>query len=198
MRTYLDIDDIGGLNFSNPYHLQIPKLIESGDLRPIQDSNLYYISRSGRVCNSRGHILRCHDSRGYRSIPLRLTPGGKRRGYLIHRLVYEAFVGPIPPTYWINHKDGVRHNNDINNLEAVTPSENQLHASRVLKRRYLRGSEARQGKLGDKAVAIIRLLHSQGYSQNHLAEAFDVSQPAISNIIHNKSFCVPVITDKTI
>lgn len=191
MAIYSDIDDDVHTSSWVNYMYQIPPLVESGDLRPIQGS-IYHISRSGKVCRFGGKScpwpLRSYDSNGYRAIKLRLTPGGKRKVFMVHRLVYEAFVGPIPPTYWINHKDGVKHNNDINNLEAVTPSENHLHASRVLKRRYLRGSEARQGKLGDKAVAIIRLLHSQGYSQSHLAEAFDVSQPAISSIINNKSF----------
>lgn len=175
---------------SNPLHDRVASSIESKELLPIQGSSIYYITRSGRVCNSLGHVLRSYDSRGYRSIKLRLTPGGKRKSHLIHRLVYEAFVGPIPPTYQINHIDGVKHNNDISNLEAVTCSENHLHASQVLKRRYLRGSECPLGKLTDEAVEIIRLLHPQGYSQHYLAKAFNVSQPSISNIINNKTFQV--------
>ena len=44
-----------------------------------------------------------------------------RRG---HRLVYEKFGGKIPNGFEIDHIDGNKHNNDIDNLRAVTRSQN--------------------------------------------------------------------------
>lgn len=57
--------------------------------------------------------------------------GGKRTHVLVHRAVYEAFVGPIPAGMQINHLDGVKTNNDPSNLEIVTPAENSAHAART-------------------------------------------------------------------
>lgn len=45
-----------------------------------------------------------------------------------HRLVYEAFIGPIPQGKEINHRDMNKMNNHYTNLEAVTRQENVWHA----------------------------------------------------------------------
>ena len=44
-----------------------------------------------------------------------------------HRLIYEAFYGRIPEGYQINHKDGNKRNNNLDNMELVTNSENTQH-----------------------------------------------------------------------
>jgi hypothetical protein len=56
---------------------------------------------------------------------------GKRSRRRIHVLVAEAFLGPRPYKYDINHKDLNRSNNHISNLEYVTRSENVLHSFRM-------------------------------------------------------------------
>jgi len=62
---------------------------------------------------------------GYSSIGL-VDNTGKSAMYLVHRLVMEAYVGPSD--LQVNHKDSVRNNNDISNLEYVTASQNVQHA----------------------------------------------------------------------
>lgn len=67
-----------------------------------------------------------------------LTPRKTRSGYLrvqlmnvdyyIHRLVCSNFIRPLQPKEEINHKDGNKANNRIDNLEIVTRVENQNHA----------------------------------------------------------------------
>lgn len=52
---------------------------------------------------------------------------GKRKSIRVHRAVWEAFNGPIPEGYEINHINTVRDDNRLENLELVTPSGNQLH-----------------------------------------------------------------------
>ena len=55
-----------------------------------------------------------------------------RNGYqtaqLVHHLVARAFIGPSP-YHVVNHKDGFVGSNRVDNLEYVTPGENNLHAS---------------------------------------------------------------------
>ena len=56
--------------------------------------------------------------------------------YLVHRLVASTFLGEKEQLV-INHKDGNKQNNCINNLEWVTSSENTIHAySNSLKKKY--------------------------------------------------------------
>lgn len=61
-------------------------------------------------------------------IQVTLSKDGKQWTHLVHRLVAEAFV-PNPNGYpQVNHKDGVRSNNNANNLEWVSASQNRKHA----------------------------------------------------------------------
>lgn len=57
----------------------------------------------------------------------------------IHRLVYETFVGEIPEGLEINHKDGNRANNALDNLECLTHRANIKHSFDVLNRKVLSG-----------------------------------------------------------
>jgi len=63
---------------------------------------------------------------GYESVGLVLNKKETRR--YIHRLVFEYFVKPIPFGFFINHKDGNKLNNSLENLEIVTAKENTRHA----------------------------------------------------------------------
>ncbi len=51
----------------------------------------------------------------------------------VHRVVAQTFIGKIPKGKEINHLDGDKHNNNINNLEIVTRQENITHYHTVTK-----------------------------------------------------------------
>ncbi len=94
----------------------------------------YSVSDLGRVrSNSRidfggrnwkGRILKDANSGGYRTVALRYN--GKYVTCCIHRLVMLAFVGPSD--LWVNHKNGDKSKNNLDNLEYCTPKENTKHA----------------------------------------------------------------------
>ncbi|MEK4970688.1 HNH endonuclease [Cytobacillus sp. FSL R7-0696] len=93
----------------------------------------YSISTKGRVRSvKRGkeHILKTHVNRyGYNQVGL--TNEGKVKQYLVHRLVAEHFlINPLNKTQ-VNHIDGNKQNNSIQNLEWVTPKENIGHAYKL-------------------------------------------------------------------
>lgn len=58
-----------------------------------------------------------------------LCKQGKMRTFLVHRLVAEAFLPNPENKEMVNHKDGNKRNNSVDNLEWVTRAENDLHAS---------------------------------------------------------------------
>lgn len=63
---------------------------------------------------------------------------GKHKNELIHRLVANAFLKPIPDKKEVNHKDGNKQNNKISNLEWVTREENILHALNKLNKQCIK------------------------------------------------------------
>lgn len=91
----------------------------------------YYITEDGRCYNSiTGKYLRGQYSKyGYLNYYLTLPSGKKRRIYC-HRLVANAYIpndNPIEKNQ-VNHIDGNKKNNCVENLEWVTPRENTIHS----------------------------------------------------------------------
>ena len=69
---------------------------------------------------------------------------GKHKQYCVHRLVWEAFNGPIPKGLQINHKDENKLNNCLTNLEVVTPQYNVTYGTAVKRRAEKRSKPVRQ------------------------------------------------------
>lgn len=90
---------------------------------------LYKISNFGRVKstvrNERILKARAH-SGGY--LRVNLCKDGKSKDAYIHRLVAQAFLDNPYEKCDVNHKDGNKENNCVENLEWTTRSENQKHA----------------------------------------------------------------------
>ena len=101
--------------------------IENEEWRTFRDS-VYQVSNFGRVRNTKTNkVLKGNQADcGYIRVDIQL-PGEKRRKYLVHQLVYECFVSPQYDI--INHIDGNKTNNCVNNLESVTHQENMQKAA---------------------------------------------------------------------
>jgi len=89
---------------------------------------IYQVSNHGGLksfkAKSYGRILKNTNAKGgYYSVVLR-SHNGKVRFTRIHRLVAEAFIPNPNNLREVNHKDGNKQNNTVENLEWVTPSEN--------------------------------------------------------------------------
>lgn len=68
---------------------------------------------------------------GYRRISLYTEANGTKKTLLVHRLVWEAFNGPIPEGLEINHKNRNRSDNRLENLELLTHLENMRYSARL-------------------------------------------------------------------
>ena len=80
-----------------------------------------------RYCNT---IKQNKKPNGYKRVIL--SKEGITRSLYVHRLVASAFIPNQENKRCVNHKDGNRENNRVDNLEWVTHSENSIHSYRVL------------------------------------------------------------------
>ncbi len=95
--------------------------------KKIKDYSNYEVSNTGKIRNIKLNIeLKLSYNTGYYFIELR-EKGKRRKGY-IHRLVAEAFLEKINEKLVVNHKDGNKENNNVENLEWITQGENVKHA----------------------------------------------------------------------
>jgi hypothetical protein len=95
---------------------------------------IYMIDISGRIKNVKTQrILKPELVKGY--LRVTLSKNGKTKRYLLHRLVAFNFIkNPLNKKY-INHKDGIKTNNHVMNLEWVTSSENEKHSYEFLNKK---------------------------------------------------------------
>lgn len=91
-------------------------------------NGLYQVSNNGNIKRTKDEYIfkKNKNSRGYRIITL--TKDKKEYSLSVHRLVAEAFIPNPNNLPQINHKDGNKLNNKIENLEWCTQSENMKHA----------------------------------------------------------------------
>lgn len=97
----------------------------------IKGTDNYFVSNFGDVKHREYQRKPIYDKDGYLQIGLKIN--GRKTTRKIHRLVAEAFIPNTHNKPQVNHIDGNKENNKIDNLEWVTNSENQYHKYRVLK-----------------------------------------------------------------
>lgn len=95
----------------------------SDDWKVMPFCNTYLVGRNGQIYNTYTQkMVKGTNRNGY----LRMQIDGKF--YSVHRLVYETFFGEIPEGMVIDHINGIRDDNRIENLRCITQSENAMNA----------------------------------------------------------------------
>jgi len=90
----------------------------------------YSVSDRGRVMNRHEKILKGSlDNRGYMRVSLH--SGGVKFDRTVHRLVMEAFVGFRGEGMTVNHKNGIKTDNRLSNLEYCTLADNIRHGHKM-------------------------------------------------------------------
>ena len=92
--------------------------------------DLYEVSNLGNIKNIKTNKLLKGDINNYGYHRVCLYHNNKKKRYFRHRLVAEHFIhnDDIENKKFVNHIDGDKSNNTVNNLEWVTQSENEKHA----------------------------------------------------------------------
>lgn len=158
----------------------------------------YQVSDQGRVRSLVSQwgekILSANPKRGG-YLQVNLWANGKKWTPTVHTLVDRAFNGPIPDGLEVNHKDGVKANNRLGNLERLTRQGNMAHAVANGLRPDQSGDRSSRAVLSEQVVASIRAEAAKlpagrlpyGYCAN-LARLHGVSLGAMSHVLHGRSW----------
>lgn len=119
---------------------------------------LYQISDRGNVKSFKygkeRKLKPCKFGNGY--LIINLSINGYYNSFNIHRLVCESFLPNPENKEQVNHKNGIKSDNRLDNLEWVTRSENAKHSFDILGRK---GSKSALGKFGsnhNRSIPICR------------------------------------------
>lgn len=162
--------------------------------KPIKDYEGWYeVSNMGRVRSLdrtvyfkdgkrsrtyKGQILRYKYHHGYQMV--NLLRNKEINTVYIHRLVIETFLPTVEGKTWCNHKNGIKSDNRVENLEWCTSSENKIHADATgLHKNNVSGMLAYADTLKKKVVAI---------KNNKICYTADCSRDLARMLLENKEF----------
>ena len=129
----------------------------------------YTVYSDGRVGKKRGEgFIRPHVNKGgYKYF----TPtSGPNR---LHRFIWEAFNGPIPNRLTIDHIDGDKLNNRLENLQLMSHEDNIRKGHQIF---------------DNKDLETIFYLKSLDWSNRRIAKEMDCSHTSINNVFSNKTY----------
>ncbi len=160
----------------------------------------YQVSNTGKV-RSRGNgrggrrvdqwYLRSLSANHDGYLKIRLHKGEKDVTRRVHTLVAETFI-PNPDNYdTVNHKDGDKTNNNVNNLEWADRSKQMIHAYKNGLKKSIKGSKNSQAKLTDDDVRYIRKHYkrkSTEFGTVALGKKFGVTNVVIGKIVRGETY----------
>lgn len=147
----------------------------------------YSITANGDIRKNRtGRIMKpFKNTSGYFQVGFQINKVRTRK--LVHRLVMEAFVGDS--TLPVNHKNGVKTDTRLDNLEYVTHSENTRHAIKAGLKTYHRGGKHHRSQFTDGEVCEIKKIIRIGlFRCKDIARAYGVGYYTILHIKRGSSW----------
>lgn len=123
------------------------------------------------------------DKDGYSKVSVK-DLNGKWTSKSVHSLVALTFIPNPENKTCVNHINGVRDDNRVENLEWVTPKENVLHSFQSGRRKICK-EIPKVTLLTDFQISQIDFLR-QYYSLNQLSKLFNISYQSMKNIVIKK------------
>lgn len=140
----------------------------------------YAVTEDGKVFsfNSNSFKLLKEDKSGYMRVYL--SSNSKKKWFLVHRLVAQAFIPNPENKKTVNHIDGNKKNNHVSNLEWNTYSENLNHAIDIGLRELQEFRVDR--KLTDETVHTICKYLQEGFRNIDIANMLGIDKYFVKNI----------------
>ena len=148
----------------------------------IKEFEDYEVSNYGNIRNGQ-KVFKRKKNKYY--IQIVLYMGGRKKRHLLHRLVAEYFLDNPQNKKTVNHKDGNKHNNHVDNLEWSTHKEQINHADE-LGLRNIKGSKNHNSLLTEKQVKEIRAKYKpHKVTCPMLAKEYNVRPCTIKKVVYN-------------
>jgi hypothetical protein len=144
--------------------------------KTIKSGELYRI-----VSNYKEKILKVDLANGY--LVVSLCKNGTIKKISTHRLVALSFIGDSNLT--VNHKNGIKTDNRIENLEWASHSDQQKHAIRA----GLRKNQYLDTSINEEKALTIYTYYLSGFRQKDISEKLKIPSPTVSNYINFKQEC---------
>lgn len=149
----------------------------------------YSVTEDGRVYShkSNKYLSQRIGPVGYMMVNLSIE--GKCKTFTVHRLVAKAFLPNPNNLEAVNHIDGNKVNNNVDNLEWVTNSQNAQHAFRTGLISPARGKDTLNGRYTNDEIKEIRRLYNEEHvSQYKLATMYGTTRAAIQQIVNRITY----------
>jgi hypothetical protein len=149
----------------------------------------YSATKDGKIYSNISNMyLKLKIKVGYQYVNLTIPSinGVKQHQYRVSRLIALTFLHNPKNLPQVNHKDGNKLNNKVENLEWCSPSENILHAYKNSLNIQKRGEFHHLAKLSNKEIKEIKELLKLKVKQYKIAEKYNVNSAYISMINTNK------------
>lgn len=118
---------------------------------------------------------------GYRFVTL--IKEGKRKSHSVHRLVATAFIANINKFPQLNHKDTIKDNNIVDNLEWCTNSFNQLHAFKYGLQDNHGSNHPRAKTVEDEVLKIREIKAGYNLTNREIGQLFGLSKCNVQQIV---------------
>ena len=144
----------------------------------------YLVSKKGDVISKHGRKMKPRINKGYHYVGMWINK--KKKMEKIHRLVAILFIDNPCNKPFVNHINGIKTDNKIENLEWVTAKENTNHA--IMNGLFnVFGENNNMCKLCLSDVNNIRKLYNTGsFTQKEIALTYKVNESTIGKIIRNE------------
>lgn len=145
----------------------------------------YFVNEKGEVFRKGNQLKPYRQSKGYLRIDVYF--GGEKKATRVHRMVAEVFLPNPEGLSEINHKDGDKTNNKVDNLEWTTGSENMKHRSHTLGINI--GDNAPNTKLTTEVVKLLRWMKDTGYPMNltEMSKKLGVNTKYLSKVVNRRA-----------
>lgn len=151
------------------------------------------VSTDGQLRNIKtGTLYRLHiGATGYLGVCVSLGSRKDKRLFKIHKCVAESFIDRPEGLSIVNHIDGNKLNNCVDNLEWCTPSENTRHAVKAGLKVASKGEDCYISKFTNVEANEIRRVYTPHDKENGLralGRKYGVSHRTIYGIVHDKTY----------